>query len=65
MKSSPWIPVFNSLKKFGAVVPEGVFALNVNELVEKVKTLKKWLTCDPSTHFVPIIFVWPPKNHWY
>ena len=28
------------LKKFGAVVPEGVFALNVNELIEKVKTLK-------------------------
>ena len=28
------------LKKFGAIVPEGVFALNVNELIEKVKTLK-------------------------
>ena len=28
------------LKKYGAVVPEGVFALNVSELIEKVKTLK-------------------------
>ena len=28
------------LKKYGAVVPEGVFALNVNELIEKVKSLK-------------------------
>ena len=28
------------LKKYGAVVPEGVFALNVEELLEKVKTLK-------------------------
>ena len=28
------------LKKFGAVVPEGVFALTVNELLEKVKSLK-------------------------
>ena len=28
------------LKKYGAVVPEGIFALNVEELVEKAKTLK-------------------------
>ena len=28
------------LKKYGAVVPEGVFALNVEELLEKVKSLK-------------------------
>ena len=28
------------LKKYGAVVPDGVFALNVEELVEKAKTLK-------------------------
>ncbi len=28
------------LKKYGAVVPEGVFALNVEDLLEKVKSLK-------------------------
>jgi succinyl-CoA synthetase beta subunit len=28
------------LKKYGAVVPEGIFALNVEELVEKAKSLK-------------------------
>ena len=28
------------LKKYGAVVPEGVYALDVNELIEKVKNLK-------------------------
>jgi len=28
------------LKKYGAVVPEGVFAFNVDELLEKVKSLK-------------------------
>ena len=28
------------LKTYGAVVPEGVFALNVNELIEKAKALK-------------------------
>jgi len=28
------------LKKYGVVVPEGVFALNVDELIEKAKTLK-------------------------
>ena len=28
------------LKKYGAVVPEGVFALNIAELLEKVKSLK-------------------------
>ena len=28
------------LKKYGAVVPEGVFALNVKELIEKAKALK-------------------------
>ena len=28
------------LKKYGAVVPEGVFALNVDELLEKAKSLK-------------------------
>ena len=27
------------LKKYGATVPEGVFALSVDELVEKAKTL--------------------------
>ena len=28
------------LKKYGAVVPEGVFALNVDELIQKAKALK-------------------------
>ena len=28
------------LKKYGAAVPEGIFALNVEELVEKAKSLK-------------------------
>ncbi len=28
------------LKKYGAIVPEGVYALNVNELIGKVKNLK-------------------------
>ena len=28
------------LKKYGAVVPEGVFALTVEDLLEKVKSLK-------------------------
>ncbi len=28
------------LKKYGAAVPEGVFAFNVDELIEKVKSLK-------------------------
>ena len=28
------------LKKYGAVVPEGIFALDVEELVEKAKSLK-------------------------
>ena len=28
------------LKKYGALVPEGVFALSVDELVEKAKSLK-------------------------
>ena len=28
------------LKKYGAVVPEGIFALNVKELIEKAKSLK-------------------------
>ena len=28
------------LKKYGAVVPEGIFALNIEELLEKVKLLK-------------------------
>ena len=28
------------LKKYGAVVPEGIFALTVDELVEKAKSLK-------------------------
>ena len=28
------------LNKYGAVVPEGVYALNVNKLIEKVKNLK-------------------------
>ena len=28
------------LKKYGAVVPEGVFALTVDDLLEKVKSLK-------------------------
>ena len=27
------------LKKYGASVPEGVFALSVNELIEKAKSL--------------------------
>ena len=28
------------LKKYGAVVPKGVFALSVDELIEKAKALK-------------------------
>ncbi len=28
------------LKKYGVVVPEGVFAFTVDELIEKVKSLK-------------------------
>ena len=28
------------LKKYGAVVPEGVFAFTVEDLIEKVKSLK-------------------------
>ena len=28
------------LKKYGAAVPEGVFALNVDDLLDKVKALK-------------------------
>ncbi|MDB2515047.1 ADP-forming succinate--CoA ligase subunit beta [Candidatus Pelagibacter bacterium] len=28
------------LKKYGAIVPEGIFALNVKELIEKAKSLK-------------------------
>ena len=28
------------LKRYGAIVPEGVFALNVDELIEKAKALK-------------------------
>ena len=28
------------LKKYGAVVPKGVFALTVDDLLEKVKSLK-------------------------
>ena len=28
------------LKKYGAVVPKGVFALSVDELIEKAKVLK-------------------------
>ena len=31
------------LKKYGAIVPEGVFALTVDELLEKVKLLNKSL----------------------
>ena len=28
------------LKKYGAIVPEGVFAFNVPDLLKKIKTLK-------------------------
>ena len=28
------------LKKYGAVVPEGIFALNVEDLIERAKLLK-------------------------
>ena len=28
------------LKKYGAVVPEGIFALNVEDLLQKAKSLK-------------------------
>ena len=28
------------LKKYGAMVPEGIFALDVNDLIEKAKSLK-------------------------
>ena len=31
------------LKKYGAVVPEGVFALNVDELIQKAKANFKFL----------------------
>ena len=33
------------LKKYGAVVPEGVFALNVDELIQKAKALKTENMC--------------------
>ena len=36
------------LKKFGAVVPEGVFAFTVEELIEKVKITKNRKICFKS-----------------
>ena len=36
------------LKKYGAVVPEGVFALTVDDLLEKVKSLKTVTSRWPS-----------------
>ena len=30
------------LKKYGAIVPEGVFAFTVEDLIEKAKKLKIW-----------------------
>ena len=36
------------LKKYGAVVPEGVFALNVEDLLQKVKLLKTVTSRWPS-----------------
>ena len=38
------------LKKYGAVVPEGVFALNVDELIEKAKALKTEKYAVSYTH---------------
>ena len=40
------------LKKYGAVVPEGVYALNVNELIQKVKILNadKYVLTVSYTH---------------
>ena len=41
------------LKKYGAIVPQGVFALSVDELVEKAKSLntKKYVLKAFSTYF--------------
>jgi succinyl-CoA synthetase beta subunit len=36
------------LKKYGATVPEGVFALSVDELVEKAKVVKYKKICFKS-----------------
>ena len=36
------------LKKYGAAVPEGVFALGVDELIEKAKGLKTVTSRWPS-----------------
>jgi len=36
------------LKKYGAIVPEGVFALSVDELVEKAKSLNTKKICFKS-----------------
>jgi len=38
------------LKKYGATVPEGVFALSVDELVEKAKTLNTKKICSKSSN---------------
>ena len=37
------------LKKYGATVPEGVFALSVDELVKKAKSLNTKKICVKST----------------
>ena len=53
------------LKKYGAVVPEGVFALTVDDLLEKVKSLKtlqvlivlnRFSAVDHSSHQVSQIY---------
>jgi len=38
------------LKKYGATVPEGVFALSVDELVEKAKKIKYQKICSKSSN---------------
>ena len=42
------------LKKYGAVVPEGIFALSVDELIEKAKTPSG----TTAPYFFSIFFAW-------
>ena len=48
------------LKKYGAVVPEGVFALNVEELLEKVKSIKSRIRINCSPKHVPSLIIKVP-----
>ena len=34
------------LKKYGAVVPDGIFAFTINELIEKAKSFQPGLNCQ-------------------